>query len=211
MKIASINVDPQKGFTPLCPDELPVPGGDEIVSALLPQNALADYLIGSSDSHCDAALFKVDTDEDQFKPLDYANTDTTFKMHCKPGTKGFELLDGLPAPTEYDFFVWKGVAPDLHPYGACYHDLAEKLSTGVIEFLRCNDVTTIIVGGLTTDFCVATTARQLQQTGRFKVILHLDACRGIAPDGTQAQIQSLQESGVVIADTIDDVKKAIVA
>ncbi len=211
MKIASINVDPQKGFTPLCPDELPVPGGDKIVPALLAQNALADYLIGSSDSHCDAALFKVDADEDQFKPLDYANTDTTFKMHCKPGTKGFELLDGLPAPTEYDFFVWKGVAPDLHPYGACYHDLAEKLSTGVIEFLRCNDVTTVIVGGLATDFCVATTARQLQQTGRFKVILHLDACRGIAPDGTEARILSLQESGVVIAATIDDVKKAIAA
>ena len=103
------------------------------------------------------------------------------------------------------------MAPDLHPYGACYHDLAEKLSTGVIEFLRCNDVTTVIVGGLATDFCVATTARQLQQTGRFKVILHLDACRGIAPDGTEARIRSLQESGVVIADTIDDVKKAIAA
>ena len=38
-KIASINVDPQKGFTPICPDELPVPGGDEIVPALLAQNA----------------------------------------------------------------------------------------------------------------------------------------------------------------------------
>lgn len=29
-KIASFDVDAQKGFTPLCPDELPVPGGDAI-------------------------------------------------------------------------------------------------------------------------------------------------------------------------------------
>ena len=30
-KTVSHNVDPEKGFTPLCPNELPVPGGDEIV------------------------------------------------------------------------------------------------------------------------------------------------------------------------------------
>jgi len=28
MKIASFDVDAQKGFTPICPDELPVTGGD---------------------------------------------------------------------------------------------------------------------------------------------------------------------------------------
>ncbi len=33
-KIASFDVDAQKGFTPLCPDELPVPGGDAIGAAL---------------------------------------------------------------------------------------------------------------------------------------------------------------------------------
>ena len=32
MKIASFDVDAQKGFTPLCPNELPVPEGDTIVT-----------------------------------------------------------------------------------------------------------------------------------------------------------------------------------
>ncbi|TRY29892.1 isochorismatase family protein [Aliiglaciecola sp. M165] len=196
--IASINVDPQKGFTPLCPDELPVKDGHLIVPELLKQNALADLLVASSDAHCDAALFKVEKDEEQFQPLDYANTDCTFKMHCQPGTKGFELLDGLPNPTEYNFFVWKGVAPDLHPYGACYHDLAEKLSTGLIEYLVFNDVNTVIVGGLATDFCVATTAKQLQRSGRFDVLLNVAACRGISPDGVAAQIEEMQSSGVQV-------------
>lgn len=210
-KIASINVDPQKGFTPLCPDELPVPQGDEIVPALLAQNALAALLLGSSDAHSEHALFKVEKDEEQFQPLHHENTDCTFKMHCQPGTKGFELLDGLPRPTEYDFFVWKGVAPDLHPYGACYHDLKEQLSTGVIEFLRCNEVTDVIVGGLATDFCVATTAKQLAKTGLFKVVVNLAACRGISVQGVEAQLVEMQNMGIVIARTLDEVKAAVEA
>lgn len=34
MKIAAFDIDAQKGFTPLCPDELPVSGGDKIVPEL---------------------------------------------------------------------------------------------------------------------------------------------------------------------------------
>ncbi|MFA3790026.1 isochorismatase family protein [Aliiglaciecola sp. SL4] len=205
-KIASINVDPQKGFTPICPDELPVNEGDKIVPELVAQNALADFIIGSSDAHCEQALFRVEKDEDQFKPLEYADTDCTFKMHCRPGTIGFELLDGLPAATEYDFFVWKGVAPELHPYGACYHDLAEKLSTGVIEYLVFNNVDTVIVGGLATDFCVATTAIQLQNSRHFNVALNLAACRGINPDGVKEQIEIMKTKGITILENSHEVK-----
>lgn len=196
--VASINVDPQKGFTPLCPDELPVDEGHLIVPDLLKQNQLANLIVGSSDAHCENALFKVTRDDEQFKPLDYANTDCTFKMHCQPGTVGFELLDGLPSPTEYDFFVWKGIAPDLHPYGACYHDLADKLSTGLIEFLAFNNVDTVIVGGLATDYCVATTAKQLQRSGRFEVLLNLAACRGITPEGVELQLAEMKTMGIQI-------------
>ncbi len=208
-KIASINVDPQKGFTPICPDELPVPGGDQIVPALLAQNAMADVLVGSSDAHSEHALFKVETAEEQFQPLEYENTDCTFKMHCRPGTKGFELLDGLPAPTEYDYFVWKGVSPDLHPYGACYHDLKETLSTGVIEYLQCAGVTDVIVGGLATDFCVATTAKQLVKTGKFNVVLNVEGSRGISTDGVETQLVEMQKMGIVVAQTLEEVKAAL--
>ncbi|MFX5522361.1 isochorismatase family protein, partial [Acinetobacter baumannii] len=78
---------------------------------------------------------------------------------------GFELLDELPRPIDYDFFVWKGVEPDLHPYGACYHDLAERRSTGVIEYLRQNGVSHVLVGGLALDYCVKNTALQLRRAG----------------------------------------------
>ena len=170
---------------------------------------MADVLIGSSDAHSEHALFRVETTEEQFQPLDYENTDCTFKMHCQPGTKGFELLDGLPAPTEYDYFVWKGVSPDLHPYGACYHDLKETLSTGVIEYLQCANVTDVVVGGLATDFCVATTAKQLAKTGKFKVVLNLEGSRGISAEGIDAQLVEMQKMGIVIARTLEDVKATL--
>ena len=134
--IASLDIDAQKGFTPLCPNELPVAGGDTIVAALNAQAALATLRTGSKDAHPANAPWVVTEPGAMLQPLALANADLTWPAHCVPGTPGFELLDGLPAPIDYDFFVWKGVEPDLHPYGACYHDLAERRSTGLIEFLQ---------------------------------------------------------------------------
>ncbi|MDU2872339.1 MAG: nicotinamidase, partial [Pseudomonas aeruginosa] len=48
-KIASFDVDAQKGFTPLCPDELPVPGGDAIGAALNQLASRAALRLGSKD------------------------------------------------------------------------------------------------------------------------------------------------------------------
>ena len=82
------------------------------------------------------------------------NAEHYWPRHAEPGSLGFELLDGLPNVLDYDFFVWKGIELDLHPYGACYHDVAEQRSTGVIEFLKQRQVTHVIVGGLALEFCV---------------------------------------------------------
>ncbi|MGL5290220.1 MAG: nicotinamidase, partial [Aeromonas sp.] len=49
--IASLDIDAQKGFTPLCPNELPVAGGSEIVAALNAQATLATLRVGSKDAH----------------------------------------------------------------------------------------------------------------------------------------------------------------
>ncbi len=86
----------------------------------------------------------------------------------------------------------------MHPYGSCYHDLAEKLSTGAIEYLRFHEVKTVIVGGLATDYCVKNTALQLCRAG-FTVILNQAACRGVAAGTTEAAIQEMANAGVKIA------------
>lgn len=45
MKIAAIDVDVQNTFTPVCPQELPVPEGHLIADALNAQAKLADYRV----------------------------------------------------------------------------------------------------------------------------------------------------------------------
>lgn len=197
-RIASFDVDAQRTFTPLCPDELPVEGGDEIGPELNRQAQLARWRLGSKDSHSPEAVWVTDDPDKTGRPgVEGDNVEEHWPVHAVPGTEGFELVPGLPRPAEYDFFVWKGVELDMHPYGACYHDIAENMSAGVIEWLRARDVTHVLVGGLATDFCVEATARQLAQAG-FEVVLNRAACRGIAEDSTAQALDNLRAAGVHI-------------
>ena len=208
MKIASFDVDAQKGFTPLCPNELPVPGGDAIAPAFNQLAERADMRLGSKDAHSPQAAWVAPSHAEMLKPLPLANADLSWVSHCVPGTPGFELLDELPAPLDYDYFVWKGVEPDLHPYGACYHDLAEKRSTGVIEFLRHNGVNRVLVGGLALDYCVKTTALQLRRAG-FAVDVYLPACRAIAEDTANSACAEMRAAGIALHASLDELDAAL--
>ena len=144
-----------------------------------------------------------DAEHPQFTPVDGENVDIRWNLHAVPGSKGFELIEGLPAPKEYDYFVWKGVEPDMHPYGACYHDLGDKRTTGVIEFLKVKGVDTVIAGGLATDYCVKTTVMQLLEAG-FKVIVNLAACRGITTETIETAIEDMRAAGAQFVDHADE-------
>ncbi len=207
IKTAAFDVDAQKGFTPLCPDELPVVGGHLIGAELNFMASLADIRVGSKDAHSPQAPWVVSSHEQMLKPTGLEHADLTWVSHCVPGTEGFTLLDELPAPVDYDYFVWKGVEPELHPYGACFHDLHHKLSTGVIEYLNAQQVRQVIVGGLALDFCVKTTALQLAGAG-FKVIVYLPACRAISADGAQQAVHDLQQAGIEVVDSREQLVRA---
>ena len=196
-RTASFDVDVQKGFTPLCPEELPVAGGETLADALNRQATLACVRVGSKDAHPPNALWRADADHPQFSKVEGPNLDIRWNAHCVVGTRGHELIDGLPHPASYDFFVQKGIERDMHPYGACYHDLAERQSTGVIEFLNVRGIDTVLVGGLATDYCVKTTALQLRRAG-FEVVVNLSACRGIAPETVDDAIARMRDAGVVV-------------
>jgi nicotinamidase/pyrazinamidase len=184
---ASMDVDAQKGFTPLCPNELPVEGGHNIVKALNEQSKFALYRVGSKDWHSPNAAWIANETNPQFTPCKgLRNVDLYWNAHCIAGTTGAELLDGLPRPEDYDFMVYKGMEPDMHPYGACYHDLEEKISTGLIEFLKIKKVWCVIVGGLATDYCVKKTVFQLAK--HFTVIVNLSACRAVTQKKSELDI-----------------------
>lgn len=201
--IASFDVDAQNGFTELCPDELPILTGQNIVSALNAQALLAKYRLGSKDAHPANPDWLASEAHPAFSDNHAKNMRHYWPKHCVPGTEGFESIAGLPHPSDYDYFIWKGVEPDMHPYGACYHDLNEKLSTGVIEFLHLKHITTVLVGGLATDVCIKITVLQLLKVG-FKVILNLDACRGLTPAATVLAIEEMKAGGAKIIASTDE-------
>lgn len=55
--VASLDVDAQNTFTPLRPQVLPVPGGNEIVAELNAQAQYARYRIGSEEAHNPKAVW----------------------------------------------------------------------------------------------------------------------------------------------------------
>lgn len=203
MTIASFDVDAQKGFTPLCPAELPVPEGHLIGAELNLLASRAQLRLGSKDAHSPTAPWVVGSHAEMLQPLALPDADLTWVSHCVPGTSGFELLDELPEPLAYDYFVWKGVEPGLHPYGACYHDLAERRSTGAIEYLRAQGVSTVLVGGLALDYCVKTTALQLRRAG-FEVLVYLPACRAIAQDTADAACTQMRAAGITLCGSAQE-------
>lgn len=205
-KIASFDVDAQKGFTPICPNELPVIGGDKIAPELNFMATLAGFRVGSKDAHSTLAPWVDNTFEKIAQPTGLPNADLFWPAHCVPGTLGYEFLDTLPAETDYDYMVFKGVSTDLHPYGACYHDLQNKLTTGAIEVLRYNGIEKVLVGGLALDYCVKTTVLQLLAAG-FQVALHLRACCAISVEGAAQALTDMKQAGAVIAYDQDQLTK----
>lgn len=189
--IASLDVDPQNGFTAIA-NELVVPEGEMIVPELLRNHDLATLKAVSRDWHPPAPIWEAKTEEEQFTEVSGKDVDLRWKLHCVAGTLGSELLDGLPKPIDYDYVVSKGLDPDVHPYGAVYHDLAETKTTGLKEFFAANGVTTVIVGGLATDYCVLTTIKQLVDCG-FEVVVNKAACRGVAVETTEKALSEISE------------------
>ena len=64
----------------------------------------------------------------------------------------------------------------------------------------------MICGGLATDYCVLNTVLQLKDAG-FTVILNEAACRGIAPDTTQAALEKMKAAGVILVKNAAALKK----
>ena len=205
--IVSIDVDAQKTFTPLCPQELPVEDGDQIAAELNAQAALADLRVMTKDAHSPAAKWLVDNPVDMLQATGLKNADLTWVSHAIVGTKGFELLDGLPDISGYDYCVWKGVDPELHPYGACYHDIEQRLSTGLLEWLTAKQTKVVLVGGLATDYCVKHTVLQLAAGGSWRVVVNAAACRGIATQTVEAAWEEMRQANVVILENTNEIKK----
>jgi nicotinamidase/pyrazinamidase len=153
-------VDVQRGFTSLCPRELPVPGGLEIVPAI---NQLLDLPWG-----------RVDASQDWHPPDHrsfFGQRDNLYPPHCVAGTPGADFLPGLH--TERFHTVWrKGFNRDFEAYAVTAQH------PGFPAVLRSGGITTVIVCGIATNICCFYAARDLRRDG-FTVLMVEDASAGI--------------------------------
>jgi nicotinamidase/pyrazinamidase len=157
---ALLVVDAQRGFTTLCPQELPVPGGLEIVPAV---NRLLDL-----------PWARVDASQD-WHPPDHRSflgrRDNLYPPHCVMGTPGADFLPGLH--TERFHAVWrKGFDRDFEAYAVTAQH------PGFPALLRAGGVGAVVVCGLATNICCFYAARDLRREG-FRVLIVEDASAGI--------------------------------
>lgn len=207
--IISIDIDAQKTFTPLCPSELPITGGDEIVAELNAQATLANLRVMTKDAHTPHAKWLCPSHAEVLQPTQLPNAPEKWVSHAMIGSFGFELLDNLPKEIDYDFCVWKGISPELHPYGACFHDTQERLSTGLIEWLTVRGTQIIIIGGLATDYCVKHTVLQLLRHGNWQVLVNRAACRGISAQTMAKAWHQMATAGAIILDNALSIEQYI--
>jgi nicotinamidase/pyrazinamidase len=153
-------VDVQRGFSSLCPLELPVSGGLEIV----PQ---VNRLLALDWNRIDASA--------DWHPPDHCSflgqRDNLYPPHCVAGTPGADFLPGLSWQRFH--VIWrKGYDRDFEAYAVTAQHPALPL------FLREQRVRCVVLSGIATNICCFQTGRDLRRAG-FRVVIAEDACAGI--------------------------------
>jgi nicotinamidase/pyrazinamidase len=190
---------------------LPVPDGDNIVGECLKTFKKTRYKIASKDVHAANADWITNTLSAIATPIDISKTfrpqvDLYWPRHCEAGTAGVELIPGLPPIEEFDFVVYKGIEKNIHVYSAIYHLLnpnksGNRISTGVVEFLKYNDIYTVIIVGLATNYCCMATAMDLAEAG-FRVIMNLGGCRGIGD--INSAVEKMKAVGIEFVNSSEE-------
>lgn len=160
VRAALLVVDAQQGFTTLCPHELPVPGGVEIVPHV-------NRLLALHWRRIDASQDWHPPDHRSF----HGRQDGYYPPHCVMGTPGADFLPGLD--TNRFHTIWrKGFDRDFEAYAltAQHPEYAALLHAAGID--------TVAVCGLAANICCFFVARDLRQAG-FRVLLVEDASAGI--------------------------------
>ncbi|MDO5638576.1 MAG: isochorismatase family protein [Neisseria sp.] len=205
MSIVAIDIHPQQAFSELCPDELPIQGALSIVPHLNRQAEWADYRVLTKDAHIPQAKWNI-RQQTELRPLEQAEH---WVSHAVVGSCGFQTLPQLPEANNYHYLVHIGLEQHTHTYGACFHDMAENISTGLIEWLESRGADTLILGGLATEYCVQATALQLCWYGHWRVIVNLDACRSLNRAEEQHAIRNMEKAGALIARRTDDIPQLL--
>jgi nicotinamidase/pyrazinamidase len=199
---ALVVVDVQNDF---CPGgALAVTDGDAVVpviNALLPRFPL---VVATQDWH-PAGHASFASSHPGRKPLEVIKLDgipqVLWPDHCVQGTPGADFHPEL----ERQFFraiIRKGTDPRVDSYSA-FRDNHREHPTGLASLLRELGVGHVVIVGLTTDYCAATSARDAIELG-FAAEIWLPATRpvGAPPGHTERTLAEVRTLGVILRDHI---------
>jgi nicotinamidase/pyrazinamidase len=181
MSRALLVVDVQNDF---CEGgSLAVAGGADVagrIGALLADHDY-DLVVATRDHHIDPG--------DHFSDdPDYVDS---WPPHCVVGTSGADLHPALtPRPFAAEFL--KG------EYSAAYSGFeGHSQGTKLEEWLRAADVDTVVICGLTTDYCVRETALDAAAAG-FATTVLIDLTAAVAPERLDDTLLALEAAGVAL-------------
>jgi len=173
---ALIIVDVQNDF---CPGgALPAPKANEIIPVINSMMKIFDVVVASRDVH----------------PADTKHFDK-WPPHCIEGTKGALFHPELNI-TKIQKGFHKGTGNKDDGYSAF-----EATNENLTEYLLSRKVTDVYITGLTTEFCVRTTALDAVRSG-FETWLVTDAIAAVEPDSENEAkaLEEMKKAGVRFID-----------
>jgi nicotinamidase/pyrazinamidase len=195
---ALIIVDMQNDFVQ--GGALPVMGGKELVPVINKYQPLFDLVVATQDWHpANHGSFAANhPGRNPGEVIDLNGLpQVLWPVHCVQNTHGADFIPGLDREKWAAIFQ-KGTDPEVDSYSG-FFDNGRQRATGLGDFLRKQNVTTVYVVGVATDYCVKFTALDAKALG-FPTVLIYDACRGVdlqAGDVEKA-IDQMNVAGVTV-------------
>ena len=179
---ALIIIDVQNDF---CPGgALAVPKGDEIVSLINQMQGQYQRIVLTQDWHPANHSSFASQHEGMaaYSSIQMPYGDQIlWPDHCIEGSKGAQFHDKLET-NRANLILRKGSNRDIDSYSAFFEN-DHHTPTGLEGYLRDHKITSLVMVGLATDFCVRYSAIDAAKLG-FDIAVHLPACRAINLDGS---------------------------
>jgi len=135
-------------------------------------------------------------------PIPGAMQQVLWPTHCRQNTEGAAFHEKLDAPL-IDFVFRKGYHKDIDSYSAFFEN-DRCTPTDLYAYLKKQNIETVLIGGLATDYCVLYSVIDSLRLG-FTTYCISDACAGInIPQGSlDRAVKVMQDRGAVFVSVSD--------
>jgi nicotinamidase/pyrazinamidase len=198
---ALLEIDVQNDF---CPGgALAIAGGDEVIAPL--NNLAARFareggrVAATADWHPPGHISFASAHPEGIDP---DSGQVLWPDHCVQGSHGAAFHDALDMKP-VNLILRKGFRQNLDSYSAFFEN-DRKTPTGLDGFLRGLGITTVLLGGLATDYCVLYSALDAARLGYQTLVLQ-DAIRSVGiPEGSEERaLGYLEKAGVQLINSGD--------